>query len=165
MFIKKGIMFATTLFASTIVLTACGNSDDSASNANEGTTEETSSAELQDGTYSLEEENFDENGWRVLFDLTVNDGKITKSNYDYEDADGNLKSENEEYQKNMSEKVGVGPADYIPQLNGELEEKQDPSEVDAVSGATHSSESFIKYAKQLVDAAKEGNTDTIEVSN
>ncbi|WP_208560571.1 FMN-binding protein [Marinilactibacillus kalidii] len=173
--IRKSIKFATTLFTSTLILAACGNSDDAASekedsNTEDATTEEaatdsTASGELQDGSYSLREENFDENGWRVLFDITVEDGAITESDYNYEDEDGNLKSEDEAYQENMSEKVGVGPADYIPTLNGELEEKQDPSEVDAVSGATHSSESFIKYAQQLVDAAKEGNTETIEVSN
>ncbi len=180
--IKKGIKFATTLFASAFVLAACGNSDEPAteqsSAASSAVTSEASSAasseassdqaaagDLQDGSYKLEEKNLDENGWRVVYEMTVSDGKITESNYDYVNENGDLKSEDEDYQKAMSEKVGTGPADYIPELNAQLEETQDPSQVDVVSGATHSSESFIKYAQQLIDAAKEGKTETIEIDN
>lgn len=176
--IMKGFKFATTLFASTLILAACGNSDE-AEDTEETTTEESTSeestteesedqaaaGELQDGTYSLEEQNFDENGWRVVFDITVDGGEITESNYDYKNEAGDLKSEDEGYQEAMSEKVGVGPADYLPDLNSQLVEVQDPSEVDVVSGATHSSESFIKYSEQLIDAAEEGNTEMIEVDN
>lgn len=165
--IMKGFKFATTLFASTLILAACGNSEDSETEeaTTEETTDQSTAGELQNGTYSLEEQNFDENGWRVVFDITVEDGEIAESNYDYKNEAGDLKSEDEAYQERMSEKVGVGPADYLPSLNDQLVELQDPSEVDVVSGATHSSESFIKYAQQLVDAAAEGNTDTIEVDN
>ncbi|WP_413527550.1 FMN-binding protein [Marinilactibacillus psychrotolerans] len=176
--IMKSFKFATTLFASTLILAACGNSDDSeesstedsateetATDTEDSTTEESAAGELQDGTYSLEEKNFDENGWRVVFDMTVDGGKITESNYDYKNEDGDLKSEDEGYQEAMSEKVGTGPADYLPELNNQLVEVQDPSEVDVVSGATHSSDSFIKYSQELVDAAEEGNTEMIEVDN
>lgn len=168
--IMKGFKFATTLFASSLILAACGNSADSdTEETEEATTEETTdqsaAGELQDGTYSLEEQNFDENGWRVVFDMTVDGGEITESNYDYKNEADELKSEDEAYQERMSEKVGVGPADYLPDLNSQLVEKQDPSEVDVVSGATHSSESFVKYSKQLLDAAEEGNTEMIEVDN
>ncbi|WP_313467252.1 FMN-binding protein, partial [Carnobacterium sp.] len=83
----------------------------------------------------------------------------------YLDKDGNLKSEDEEYQKAMKEKSGTGPAEYIPELNAELVAKGDPADVEVVTGATHSSESFKKYAQQLVDAAKEGKTETIMVDN
>ncbi|API87936.1 FMN-binding protein [Marinilactibacillus sp. 15R] len=171
--IMKSFKFATTLFASTLILAACGNSDE-AEDTEETTTEESTTeesedqaatGELQDGTYSLEEQNFDENGWRVVFDMTVDGGEITESNYDYKNEAGDLKSEDEGYQEAMSEKVGVGPADYLPDLNSQLVEVQDPSEVDVVSGATQSSESFIKYSEQLIDAAEEGNTEMIEVDN
>ena len=168
--LEKGFKFAATLLASSFVLAACGSTDDSTSTEDSDTadtTEEagTDSTELQDGSYSLEEQNFDENGWRVVFDMTVSDGQITESNYDYENEAGELKSEDEGYQEAMKDKVGVGPAEYLPDLNEQLEETQDPSEVDVVSGATHSSESFVEYAQQLVDAAEEGNTETIEVNN
>ncbi|MGY0382443.1 extracellular electron transfer flavoprotein PplA, partial [Lacticaseibacillus paracasei] len=39
------------------------------------------------------------------------------------------------------------------------------AKVDVVSGATHSSDTFILYADQLVNAAQNGNTNKIEVDN
>lgn len=178
--IKKGFKLASVIFASTLVLAACGSDDtanDTSSEAvsseavssevvsSEAASSEVAAGELQDGTYKLEEKNLDKNGWKADFALTVKDGKITESNYDYLDKDGNLKSENEEYEKAMKEKTGTGPAEYIPELNAELVAKGDPADVEVVTGATHSSESFKKYAQQLVDAAKEGNTETIMVDN
>ncbi|MGB3161858.1 FMN-binding protein [Carnobacterium sp.] len=158
--IKKGFKLASLIFASTIVLAACG-SDDAAKEESSTVAVE----ELQDGTYKLEEKNLDQNGWKVNFAITVKDGKITESNYDSLNKDGALKTEDEGYQKAMKEKVGTGPADYTPELNADLVEKGDPAEVEVVTGATHSSESFKTYAQQLVDAAKEGKTETIVVDN
>lgn len=97
--------------------------------------------------------------------MTVKDGQITESNYDYVNDAGELKSESEEYQKAMKEKVGTGPAEYIPEYNQALVDAQDPSAVEVVSGATHSHELFVEYAQQLVDAAAEGKTDKIEIDN
>ena len=39
--------------------------------------------------------------------MTVKDGKIAESNYNYVNKDGQLKTDDEEYQKMMSEKTGV----------------------------------------------------------
>lgn len=173
--IKKGFKLASVIFASTLVLAACGNDDAKEEESSEVVSSEVMSSEvmssevaageLKDGSYKLEEKNLDKNGWKVDFTLTVKDGEITESNYDYLNKDGKLKSEDAGYQEAMKEKVGTGPADYIPALNEELVAKGDPAEVEVVTGATHSSESFKTYAQQLVDAAKEGKTDTIEVDN
>lgn len=155
---KKFMTLALTL-VSTVTLAACGG----------GSTTDTSTGAdadaLQDGTYTLEEKNFDDNGWKVDFSITVEDGVITESNYDNVNEAGESKVDDEGYQAMMSEKTGTGPQDFIPALNEALVEKQDPSEVEVVTGATSSSEGFVDYAQQLVDAAKEGNTDTIEIDN
>ncbi len=45
------------------------------------------------------------------------------------------------------------------------EEDGSPANVEVVTGATHSSHSFIMYAQQLVNAAEKGDTQTIEVDN
>lgn len=169
--IKKGFKLASVIFASTIVLAACGSDDDTAKEessevaSSEVMSSEVAVGELQDGTYKLEEKNLDENGWKVDFEITVEDGKITESNYDSLNKDGELKTEDEGYQEAMKEKVGTGPADYTPALNNDLVAKGNPAEVEVVTGATHSSESFKTYAQQLVDAAEEGNTETIVVDN
>ncbi|WP_338471113.1 extracellular electron transfer flavoprotein PplA [Niallia sp. XMNu-256] len=120
-------------------------------------------AELQDGTYTLEEKEISDKGWKATFSIKVEDGKITESNYNYVNADGKLKTDDEEYQKSMSEKTGVGPQDYIPTLNDDLIAKQDAQQVEVVTGATHSAESFKNYAQQLIQAAQAGNTETIVI--
>ena len=120
-------------------------------------------APLQDGTYSLKEVELDDHGWRVEMTITVKDGKIVESNFDYVNADGQLKSADEGYQQAMADKVGVGPADFIPQLNEALVETQNPVDVEVVTGATHSWEKFRAYAQMLVQAAQKGDTTTIEI--
>lgn len=173
---KKTLSTATLLLASTFVLAACGGADteteteSSAAASSEVVVESSSeasstAAELQDGTYTLVEKNFDKRGWKTEFSITVVDGKITASTYENVNEAGEKKSEDAEYQANMTGKVGVGPAEYFPALNGQLVEKQDPEAVEVVTGATNSSETFKKYAQQLVDAATVGETDPIEVDN
>lgn len=70
----------------------------------------------------------------------------------------------------MKEKSGTAPETYIPELNEELvkvmsEEDGSPADVEVVTGATHSSHSFIMYGQQLINAAEKGDTTTIEVDN
>lgn len=173
-FNKKLATWSLTL-ASTLLLAACGGDtakEESSEAASEATSEVVESSsevvattELQDGTYKLVQKNLDENGWKVDFTMVVKDGKITESNYDYLNAEGAKKSEDEGYQEAMVGKVGVGPQDYLPQLNEQLVATQDAAAVEVVSGATHSSDVFKEYAQQLIDAAKEGNTETIEIDN
>lgn len=179
---KKVMTIGSLVLASTFVLAACGGRNDTKKDSSDSKTSEvakdsskkeskemvkTAGGELKDGTYTLEEKNFDDKGWKVNFSMTVKDGKITKSDYDYLDKDGKKKSEDKAYQKAMSEKTKekIGPADYIPALNEELVKAQDAASVDVVSGATHSSEAFKNYAQQLVQAAQAGKTDKIEIDN
>jgi len=171
--LKKTLSTATLLLASTFVLAACGGTDtetetESSVAASSEVVAESSSeamAELQDGTYTLVEKNFDTRGWKTEFSITVVDGKITESTFDNVNEAGVKKSEDAEYQANMSEKVGVGPADYFPAYNSQLVEKQDPEAVEVVTGATSSYDSFKEYAPLLVEAAEAGDTTTIEIDN
>ena len=175
--LKKTLSTATLLLASTFVLAACGGADteteteSSAAASSEVVVESSSeatseaAAELQDGTYTLVEKNFDTRGWKTEFSITVVDGKITESTFDNVNEAGVKKSEDAEYQANMAEKVGVGPADYFPQLNNQLIETQDPEAVEVVTGATHSSDTFNEYAPLLIEAAEAGDTTTIEIDN
>lgn len=175
---RKFMTGIVALAFSTLVLGACSADDENGGNeenASQSTsvdestessedTEVVSGASLQDGTYSLKELN-DNNGYHVEFSITTEDGEITESNYDYVDADGQSKQDDDEYNENMKEESGVAPEEFIPQLNEELESEQNPENVEVVSGATHSSHSFQNYAQQLVQAAQEGNTDEIEIDN
>lgn len=170
---KKFMAVLTVSIAMSFILVACGgdNSDkENSNNSNNNTTEhvvqnKVAGADMQDGTYTLEETDFDENGWKVFIEMTVDDGKITSSKYNYEDADGQLKTEDEDYQEMMKDKTGVGPQEFVKQLNDELVATGDAQLVDIVTGATHSSEAFVNYAQQLIQAAQKGNVEPIIIDN
>lgn len=136
---------------------------------NTDTIEIDNGATLKDGTYSLKEKN-DSNGYHTTFSMTVKDGKVTESNYDNVNADGKSKKDDTEYESKMKDVTGVGPKEYIETLNKEFvkamgEEDGSPAGVEVVTGATHSTHSFINYAQQLVNAAEKGDTTEIVVDN
>lgn len=102
--------------------------------------------------------------------MVVKDGKVTESKYDNVNDEGKSKTEDADYNKSMKEKSGTNPETYIPTLNDEFVKamnKEDGSvaDVEVVTGATHSSHSFIIYAEQLVNAAEKGDTNEIVVDN
>ena len=157
--------FLSVLFlSSALVLTGCGDKAETPEETPEDTTNETAEG-LQDGSYRIEDLNFGETGWKEALEITVDGGKITDATWESVDEEDNNKIEDEDYQETMTNVNDLGPQDFIPDLEGQLVDKQDPADVEVVSGATGTSEKFQDYAQQLVDAAEKGNTDTIEVDN
>ncbi len=165
---KKSLATAAVLLSSVVVLTACGGGSKSttSSTSSEKTTQaakSTASGELKDGTYKLVSE-ADKRGWHVEFTIVVEGGKIKSSDYDNFNKDGKRKSEDAEYEKQMKDKMGTGPAEYFKAYNVGLVEKQKPSDVEVVSGATHAHTSFVEYANKLIEAAQKGDTKEIKVA-
>jgi len=165
---KKSLATAAVLLSSVVVLTACGGGSKSttSSTSSEKTTQaakSTASGELKDGTYKLVSE-ADKRGWHVEFTIVVEGGKIKSSDYDNLNKDGKRKSEDAEYEKQMKDKMGTGPAEYFKAYNIGLVEKQKPSDVEVVSGATHAHTSFVEYANKLIEAAQKGDTKEIKVA-
>lgn len=103
------------------------------------------------GDYSAKGE-ADERGWTPEITLTYEGGKITAVVFDETNADGKAKSTDEEYSKMMSDKTKVTPKEAYDQLAAALVEKQDPTAVDAVAGATASSDKFKEMAKKAMDS-------------
>lgn len=178
---KKFALVFTILF--TMILASCaaspGSGTSSKANGAAGSSSSSSSSStsstaavaskiaggaLKDGTYTLKETGFDSHGWKVQFSITVANGKITKSDYNYVNKEGELKSKDADYEKAMKPKTGVGPKEYIPKLNQALVAAQDAKQVAVVSGATESSSSFVNYAQQLIQAAQKGDTTPITVN-
>ena len=165
---KKSLATAAVLLSSVVVLTACGGGSKSttSSTSSAKTTQaakSTASGELKDGTYKLVSE-ADKRGWHVEFTIVVEGGKITSSDYDNLNKDGKRKSEDEAYEKQMKDKMGTGPAEYFKAYNVGLVEKQKPSDVEVVSGATQAHTSFVEYANKLIEAAQKGDTKEIKVA-
>ncbi len=123
-------------------------------------------ARYQDGSYRAEATDFDQHGWKEFLDVTVKDGKITEVDFDaLHETDSRRKSEDMEYQQSYREAgLGTDPADYTIRLEDSLKERQKASEIDAVAGATTSSEHFRTMAGQLQKSMETGNTETIYVS-
>ena len=169
---KKSLATAAVLLSSVVVLTACGGGSKSTTSSTTSSTssakttqaaKSTASGELKDGTYKLVSE-ADKRGWHVEFTIVVEGGKIKSSDYDNLNKDGKRKSEDEAYEKQMKDKMGTGPAEYFKAYNIGLVEKQNPSDVEVVSGATQAHTSFVEYANKLIEAAQKGDTKEIKVA-
>ena len=165
---KKFLSMLT--LSSALLLTACGN--DTADVEEDVVTDETEEVEdvamedgLQDGTYRIEDQTFGETGWKEALEITVTNGEITDANWESVNEDGDNKIDDDDYQATMTETDGVGPQDFIPALENDLVDKQDPADIEIITGATGTANKFQDYARQLVEAAEEGNTDTIVVDN
>ena len=156
--------------SSALLLTACGNdtaepAEDVVEDETEEVADDVTMDGLQEGSYRIEDANFDENGWKEALDIVVVDGEITEATWESVNEDGENKIEDDGYQEAMTNAVEVGPQDFIPALENDLVEKQDAAEVEVVSGATSTSDKFKDYAAQVIEAAEEGNTETIVVDN
>ncbi|GAB6086796.1 FMN-binding protein [Alkaliphilus crotonatoxidans] len=103
----------------------------------------------EDGTHTAEGEP-DERGWKAMIEITVADGRITEVNYEEENEEGNLKSEDEEYNQRWEEASGVSAPEAYEQLENSLIENQNPEQVDMVTGATSASEKFVELATEAL---------------
>ncbi|MGV3322116.1 FMN-binding protein [Streptococcus hyovaginalis] len=174
---KKKLIYGTLLFGSLLTLAACGSdtAKDASKAADTAKSEvskkaeevkeeasEATTADLKDGTYTAESD-YDSRGWKVVHTITVADGKITESDFGYENEAGEKKADDEEYNKNMKDKSGVSSKEATEKLNQELVDKQNVDDVEVVSGATSTSSNFELSTKALIKAAQDGNTDTVTI--
>lgn len=149
--------------SSTLVLTGCGKEEEpEVENPTEDVADEEVAEGLQDGTYEIKDSEADDNGYQEGLTIVVSGGKITDATWDSVDEDGNPKIEDEDYQETMTQTDGIGPQEFIPELENQLLDTQNPDDMDAITGATGTFEKFQAYAKELLEAAEEGNTDVIE---
>ncbi len=110
-------------------------------------------AGLKDGTYQAAGEK-DANGNTASIEIEVKDGKIATVKYDEVSEDGVSKLDNEAYNTKMKEVSGTNPIEAFPALEAALIEKQDVAGVDAVTGATSTSDSFKALAEKALAEAK-----------
>ncbi|HHD2753404.1 TPA: FMN-binding protein [Clostridium perfringens] len=138
---KKKIfaILLSTLVVSNFV--ACGSSN---------------SSKLKDGEYSVETAKADDHGYKAKLNIKVADGKITEAKYNEFNGETNaIKRDDKDYNEKMTGVSGIGPADYEPELEKALIEKQS-SDIDTITGATSSSNQFKKLAEQVLKNAEEG---------
>ncbi|WP_129724991.1 FMN-binding protein [Xylanivirga thermophila] len=142
---KKSLSVVLVAVMLTAVLAGCGNGG------------------YKDGTYKASFKDFDDHGWKGFVEVVITDGKISDAKFDYENEEGALKSEDDEYNKTMKDASGTSPEEFSPKLAEDLVEKQDVDKVDTVTGATHSVDDFKELAKAALKNAKAGNTEEVIV--
>ena len=118
-----------------------------------GAKEEANESGLKDGTYTATGEK-DDKGNTASIKIEVKDGKIATVKYDEVAEDGTSKLDNEGYNTQMKEVSGTNPIEAFPQLEAALVEKQDVAAVDAVTGATSTSNNFKTLAEKALSEAK-----------
>lgn len=122
------------------------------------------SSTLKDGTYKAQYKEPDSHGWNEYVEVTVADGKITAVTFDALDTNGVKKTDTPEYKDQMLEFGGTTyPEKFYPEIAQKLIDTQDITKVDAVAGATHSTDSFVALVKALDANMKSGNTDVVEI--
>ena len=115
-------------------------------------------AGLKDGTYRAVQAAADEHGWTEFLEVTVSGGKITAVDFDALNADGDRKSENQEYIDTMVNYGGTtSPDKFYKELEDALIAKQNGG-FDAVAGATVSSDSMRKLYAALAPKMEKGDT-------
>ncbi len=146
----KPIATALTIVLILVALVGCGNGEETTA---EG-------PGYEDGVYFATYTHVDGHGWQPFLEIEVEDGKIVDTNFDYAAPDGSLKSKDRGYRERMEAATGTHPALFSGELENRLMEKQN-SPVEAVSGATGSSEWFNELAAELVAKAETGDTDDL----
>lgn len=119
----------------------------------------------QDGVYRAEFADFDNRGYKDYLQVTVKDNVVTHIDFNAVDKDGALKTDDEQYAENMEKVQDTYPEKYIADLINQYMETQKISEVDALAGATYSSDVFTALFTELEKKMFSGDTEIAIVEN
>jgi major membrane immunogen (membrane-anchored lipoprotein) len=118
---------------------------------------DTEALKLYDGYFTAEAASFDSQGWKEFVSIYVNNNKIVTVEYNAKNASGFIKSWDMDYMRLMNASKGTYPNKYTRTYAQALLNRQDPSKIDAMTGATESWRSFVLLAGAAIDQAKAGN--------
>ncbi|MDR1931406.1 MAG: FMN-binding protein [Spirochaetales bacterium] len=113
---------------------------------------------LHDGYYTAEAARFDSHGWKEFVTICVRNSKIITIEYNAKNPSGFIKSWDMDYMRHMSKVEGTYPNEYTRIYASRLLDKQNPEELDVVTGATESYEKFKQLASAVISQAKAGDT-------
>lgn len=142
----RRIISIVLLLLMLLSLTACGDNK----------------TELQDGYYTAQAAEFNF-GWKEYITIMVKGGSIVSVEYNAENVSGFIKSWDNAYMQNMFHSNGTYPNEYTRYYAGQLLEKQQGNDIDALAGATSSYSSFQKLAAAVLEQAKKGDSSVVLV--
>jgi len=112
---------------------------------------------LHTGYYSAEAASFDSHGWKEYITIYVSDNTIVTVEYNARNASGFIKSWDLDYMRDMMAADGTYPNEYARAYSVSLLNWQDPKNIDAITGATHSYHSFQLLAEAAIGQSKAGD--------
>lgn len=118
-----------------------------------------SQTKMQDGFYSAEMSGYSY-GWKEYVCIMVKDNKIVYTEFNAKDPSGYIKAWDNAYMQNMASVTGTYPNEYTRYYAAELIEKQNSSDLDALTGATTSGNNFMRLTAAVIEQAIAGDPDT-----
>lgn len=121
-----------------------------------------SQTKMQDGFYCAEMSDYSL-GWKEYICIMVKNDRIVYAEFNSKDPSGYIKAWDNSYMQNMSSVTGTYPNEYTRYYTAGLIEKQNSSEVDALTGASTSGNNFRLLTAAVIEQAVKGDTDTVVV--
>lgn len=145
---KKTLASIFIVFCGLMLLVACGQSKP-----------------LKDGIYSAELKDYDNHNYKEFIVVTVKEGDVTAIQYDAKSPEGALRNTDEKYKSDMEPVQGTFPKQYTADLVNQYLANRTIEKVDAVAGATNSSQNFSAMFKALKSNMQSGDTSLVVVEN
>ncbi|MDE6984739.1 MAG: FMN-binding protein [Lachnospiraceae bacterium] len=117
---------------------------------------------LKDGFYTAEMSEFS-HGWQEYLIIQVKDNRIVAAEFNARNESGFIKAWDNAYMKNMMAQAGTYPNEYTRAYVQQLLDGQADTQVDVVTGASHSGQNFEKLAAAVLMQAASGNAATAVV--
>lgn len=121
-----------------------------------------SKTDLKDGYYTAQAAQFNQ-GWKEYVTIMVKGGTIVSVEYNAENPSGFIKSWDNAYMQTMLHSNGTYPNEYTRYYAGQLLAGQRWDNIDALSGATSSYNSFQKLAFAVLEQARQGDSSIVVV--
>lgn len=112
---------------------------------------------MENGYYTAEMSDFS-NGWKEYVCIYVKNDRIISAEFNAKDPSGFIKAWDNEYMRNMEAGTGIYPNKYTRGYVEQLIEGQKDTEVDTLSGATHSGGNFTRLIEAAIGQAQKGDS-------
>lgn len=151
-------MKATVLFAVlALLLASCGGGTASQKPTDTVTKPIPAKVVYTDGNYRATFSTPDSRDWTPFIEILVREGVVVSANFDYFSSTGTYKSQDVAYAEGMKAKSGITPVEVANQLVDNMIDINS-GDVDVVTGATSTSDSFRFLAKAALAKALVGDT-------
>lgn len=117
---------------------------------------------LKDGYYTAKAAD-DSKGWWEYVTIMVQNGEIVSTEYNAMNASGFIKSWDNVYMQNMLPVTGTYPNEYTRYYGAQLTGTDGNVKIDALSGASSSYNVFQKLAYAVVEQARKGDSNVVQV--